>query len=64
MARFTIDKGALAMAQAYVQVAAMSSKPVHLLMVGPDEEQLLGTINKEFEGISGKFSLISYTDKP
>lgn len=64
MARFTVDKGAVAMAQAYAQVAAASTRPVHLLMVGPDEEQLTGRINKEFEHLAGKFSLISYTDKP
>jgi len=64
MARFTVDKGAMAMAQAYAQVAAVSTKPVHLLMVGPDEEQLTEKINKEFEQLAGKFSLISYTDNP
>jgi len=64
MARFTVDKGAVAMAQAYAQVAKSSTKPVHLLMVGPDEEQLTEKINAELHAAQGKYSLISYTDKP
>ena len=64
MARFTIDKGAIAMADAFGRLGIESSVPVHLLMVGPDEENLTEQIKKKLAGVIGKYSLINYTDTP
>jgi glycosyltransferase involved in cell wall biosynthesis len=64
MARFTVDKGAIAMADAFARLGKESNLPVHLLMVGPDEEDLTETIHGKLSGVAGKYSLINYTDTP
>lgn len=64
MARFTVDKGALTMADAFARLASQSTTPVHLLMVGPDEENLTSTIREKLRDVVDKYSLINYTDTP
>lgn len=64
MARFTVDKGAIAMADAFARLGKESTVPVHLLMVGPDEEDLTGQIREKLSGVSDKYTLINYTDTP
>lgn len=64
MARFTEDKGALAMADAYAAYGNGDGTPTHLLMVGPDEEQLTDQIRLRLADMEGRYSLINYTDVP
>jgi glycosyltransferase involved in cell wall biosynthesis len=64
MARLTVDKGALAMADAYAHIGQSTKYRTHLLMVGPDEEGLTAAIKERLHAVEGKYTLVNYTDKP
>jgi glycosyltransferase involved in cell wall biosynthesis len=63
MARFTVDKGALLMINAFKDLA-LKSERVFLLMVGPDEERLTPAISKVMSGLDNRYRLVNYTDSP
>jgi glycosyltransferase involved in cell wall biosynthesis len=63
MARFTIDKGALVMANAFSMLRKQGVE-CHLLMVGPDEECLSKTILGICSGFEDQVTLIDYTLEP
>lgn len=63
MARFTRDKGALLMAQAFRELASKNSD-TFLLMVGPDEEDLSAEISSLLIDCKSSYALLNYTDSP
>lgn len=63
MARFTVDKGALLMADAFKELA-LKYDGVFLLMVGPDEESLAAKICSTLTGVEDRFAILNYTDCP
>ena len=64
MARLTKDKGALLMAQGFARVAARGDTDSHLIMVGPDEEGLRGSICEICAGVKGRVHFADYTRVP
>lgn len=63
MARFTIDKGAILMAQAFEKLVIRNPN-VFLLMVGPDEENLADDINNLLNKYKYRYKILNYTDSP
>lgn len=64
MARLTVDKGALVMAEAFARLCEDAIVSVHLLMVGPDEENLADVI-RSLVGCHGqRLHVIGYTREP
>jgi glycosyltransferase involved in cell wall biosynthesis len=64
MARFTVDKGAISMAKAFARLTDCLSVKHHLLMIGPDEENLSDEIKLILKKSVGRFTLLNYTDTP
>ena len=64
MARFTVDKGAVLMADAFAKIVNNTIFNTYLLMIGPDEENLTAYINKTLSSYSRNYSILSYTDIP
>ncbi len=63
LGRLTIDKGLLDLAQAFARVVD-TYKNIHLIIVGPDEEDMKKKIMECCERCSDKLHFEAYTDKP
>ena len=63
MARLTRDKGALVMAEAFARFAERDPG-AHLLVVGPDEEDLRPLMSLAFSGCADRVRLLEYTRVP
>ena len=61
--RLTHDKGLLDLAQAFVKVADIQNN-VHLILVGPDEENVKDSIIECCSRFSNRVHFETYTDKP
>lgn len=64
MARFTVDKGAVLMADAFAKIVSSTNYNTHLLMIGPDEDNLMAVIDATLSAYAGNYSILSYTDTP
>jgi glycosyltransferase involved in cell wall biosynthesis len=64
MARFTVDKGALLMCEAFTAVCQRVKVPIHLVMVGPDEEGLRSSLVVILSQSKASFSIMPYTERP
>jgi glycosyltransferase involved in cell wall biosynthesis len=63
MARFTRDKGALLMAEAFARLRRLKVN-AHLLMIGPDEENLTPQISRILSESDADYRLLDYTTTP
>ncbi len=63
MSRFTRDKGALVMAEAFSRLAAFAPT-AYLLMIGPDEEGLRAEIDKILEPVQNRVLFRGFTTDP
>jgi glycosyltransferase involved in cell wall biosynthesis len=61
--RLTLDKGLIDLAQAFVNVCAVH-KNVHLVIVGPDEENMRIRISENCGSYLDRIHFKEYTDKP
>lgn len=63
LGRLTRDKGILDLVQAFVKLCQIREE-VHLLIVGPDEEEILPAIKQQYETFSHKITFVDYTNVP
>ena len=61
--RFNVDKGLLDLAQAFVNISAVYPN-THLLLVGPDEENIQSRIEKICEALAYRPHFVGYTAEP
>jgi glycosyltransferase involved in cell wall biosynthesis len=63
LGRLNRDKGLLDLAQAFAKVASSASGNVHLLIVGPDEEEICPQIESLCKPCAEKLHFVGYTEK-
>ena len=61
--RLTHDKGVEELAAAFAELAN-KAPDVHLLLVGPDEQQMRGAIERRCAACAGRVHFVDYTDAP
>lgn len=64
MARLTVDKGALVMAQAFSKLCSNVAMNFHLLMIGPDEDNLTQEIESMTCQHRTRLHMMGYTREP
>jgi glycosyltransferase involved in cell wall biosynthesis len=64
MARLTVDKGALVMAKAFRILCSSGAGNFHLLMIGPDEENLTQEIESTVGEHRARLHMMGYTREP
>lgn len=63
LGRLTRDKGIFDLAQAFVKLCQIR-EGVHLLIVGPDEEEIVPVIKQQYESLSNRITFVDYTNVP
>jgi len=64
MARLTVDKGAIVMANAFLALCDSTPNRFRLLMIGPDEESLTPQIEALLAPYRNRLHLLGYTREP
>ncbi|MBW4682209.1 MAG: glycosyltransferase family 4 protein [Microcoleus vaginatus WJT46-NPBG5] len=63
LGRLTRDKGILDLAQAFVKLCQIREE-VQLLIVGPDEEEIVPAIKQQYESFYDRITFVDYTNVP